>query len=136
MSALASVINSEKYGKLLATVRPVVIRSEEENERVLGVIKPLVSKGESLTPEEGELLSLLGKLVADFEEEFYHIEDAPPHEVLRELMNARGLKQKDIEHLLGSKGRVSELINGKRAISKAQAKALAEFFRVSAELFI
>ena len=136
MSALVSIINQQKYGKLLATVKPKVIRSEQENERVLGVIEQLMSKGDRLTPEEGELLRLLGKLVADFEEEFYHLEDAPPHEVLKELMNARGLKQKDIGHLLGSKGRVSELINGKRAISKAQAKVLSEFFKVSIELFI
>ena len=65
-----------------------------------------------------------------------HLEDAEPHEVLKELMAARGLKQGDVGQLLGSKGRVSEVINGKRAISKAQAKALAEFFHVSAELFI
>ena len=51
-------------------------------------------------------------------------------------MNARGLKQSDLSKLFGSKGRASEVINGKRAISKAQAKALAEFFHVSAELFI
>jgi HTH-type transcriptional regulator/antitoxin HigA len=37
---------------------------------------------------------------------------------------------------LGGRGRVSELVNGKRAISKAQAKALADFFHVSAELFL
>jgi hypothetical protein len=35
-----------------------------------------------------------------------------------------------------SRGRVSEVVNGKRAISKAQAKALGEFFKVSPELFI
>jgi len=46
------------------------------------------------------------------------------------------VKQGDVGQLLGSKGRVSEVINGKRAISKAQAKALADFFHVSAELFI
>jgi HTH-type transcriptional regulator/antitoxin HigA len=95
-----------------------------------------MAKGEKLTPEEGGLLRLLGKLIADFEEDFYHLEDAEPHEVLKELMDARGLKQADIGQLLGSKGRVSEVINRKRAISKAQAKALANFFHVSAELFI
>ncbi|GAC1403196.1 MAG: hypothetical protein NVSMB56_18160 [Pyrinomonadaceae bacterium] len=41
-----------------------------------------------------------------------------------------------MKDLFGSKGRASEAINGKRAISKAQAKALAEFFHVSADLFI
>jgi HTH-type transcriptional regulator/antitoxin HigA len=136
MSAVISAINPQKYGKLLAKVRPTVIRTEAENNRMLTLVEQLMAKGERLTPEEGELLRLLGKLIADFEEEFYHLEDAEPHEVLKELMDARGLKQADVGRLLCSKGRVSEVINGKRAISKAQAKALAEFFHVSAELFI
>ena len=136
MSAVISAINPRKYGKLLARVRPTVIRTEEENDRMLALVEQLMAKGENLTPEEGELLRLLGKLVADFEEEFYQIEDAEPSEVLQELIAARGLKRSDLSDLFGSKGRASEVINGKRAISKAQAKALAEFFHVSAELFI
>ena len=103
---------------------------------MLALVEQLMAKGNSLTPEEGELLRLLGKLIADFEEEFYHLDDAEPHEVLQELIAARGLKQGDLLQVFGSKGRASEVINGKRAISKAQAKALADFFHVSAELFI
>ena|SRR6266446_540839 len=136
MSAVISAINPQKYGKLLARVRPTVIRTEEENNRMLTLVEQLMAKGDKLTPEEGELLRLVGKLVADFEEEFYHLDDAEPHEVLQELMDARGLKRSDLSDLFGSKGRASEVINGKRAISKAQAKALADFFHVSAELFI
>jgi HTH-type transcriptional regulator/antitoxin HigA len=136
MNAAVSAINPQKYGKLLARVRPTVIRTEEENKRMLTLVTQLMAKGRTLTPEEGELLKLVGKLIADFEEKFYHLDDAKPHEVLRELMDARGLKQNDLSRVLGSKGRASEVINGKRAISKAQAKVLAEFFNVSAELFI
>ena len=57
-------------------------------------------------------------------------------EMLRHLMDARGLKQSDLTEVFGSKGVASEVLNGKRGISKAQAKRLAEFFGVSAELFI
>src|SRR5437016_9396999 len=121
MNALVSAINPQKYGRLLAQVRPTVIRTEVENNRMLALVEKLMAKGDSLTPEEGELLRLLGKLIADFEEEFYHLEGAAPNEVLKELMDARGLKQGDLEQLLGSKGRVSEVVNGKRAISKVQA---------------
>ncbi|MEA2204617.1 MAG: HTH-type transcriptional regulator / antitoxin HigA [Blastocatellia bacterium] len=78
----------------------------------------------------------MGKLMADFEEKSYRLNDAEPHEVLRELMSAPGLRQGDLAPLLGSKGRVSEVLNGKRAVSKAQAKTLADYFHVSAELFI
>jgi HTH-type transcriptional regulator / antitoxin HigA len=136
MSTVVPAVNAQKYGKLLARVRPAVISTEEENDRMLLLVEQLMAKGNSLTPEEGELLRLLGRLIADFEEEFYHLDDAKPHEVLRELMAARGLRQGDLAPLLGSKGRVSEVINGKRSISKAQAKTLADFFHVSAELFI
>jgi HTH-type transcriptional regulator / antitoxin HigA len=38
--------------------------------------------------------------------------------------------------IFGSSGRVSEAVNGRRAIIKAQAKALGEFFKVSPDLFI
>lgn len=136
MSTVVSTINPQKYGKLLAKVRPTVIQTEAENNRMLTLVEQLMAKGDNLSPEEGELLRLLGKLIADFEEKFYHLDEAEPHEVLKELMDARGLKQTDLAQLFGSKGRASEVINGKRAISKAQAKALAEFFHVSAELFI
>jgi len=89
MSTVVTAINPQKYGKLLAKVRPTVIRSEKENERMLALVEQLMAKGNSLTPEEGELLRLLGKLIADFEEEFYHLDDAEPHEVLQELIAAR-----------------------------------------------
>ena len=54
---------------------------------MLTLVERLMVKGDKLTPEEGELLRLLGKLIADFEEEFYHLEDAEPHEVLKEISN-------------------------------------------------
>jgi HTH-type transcriptional regulator/antitoxin HigA len=75
--------------------------------------------------------------VQHYEDEHYAIEPATPAQMLRHLMEARDPRQKDIVHLFGgSAGRASEAINGVREISKAQAKALAEFFRVSPELFI
>ena len=51
-------------------------------------------------------------------------------------MEENGYKQSDLRHVFGSSGIASEVVNGKRSISKAQAKKLAEFFKVSIELFI
>jgi HTH-type transcriptional regulator/antitoxin HigA len=51
-------------------------------------------------------------------------------------MEARGLTHKDVWILFGSRGTASDVINGKRSISKTTAKRLAEFFHVSADLFI
>ena len=95
-----------------------------------------LKKGERISAEEEHLLDLLSTLIEKYEDEHYPIEPSLPHEILQHLMEARGLKQKDIVHLFGSSGRASEAINGLRPISKIQAKALAEFFHVSTDLFL
>jgi len=56
--------------------------------------------------------------------------------LLEFLLEQRGLKPSDLWSVVGSKSRVSEILAGKRSISKAQAKKLAEFFHVGAGLFI
>lgn len=113
---------------------PATIEAEAECEPLLAIIEPLMSR--ELTPEEVKLFDLLVKLVEDFEERHYPMGESSPTEILKFLMAQRGLRQRDIVHLFGSSGVASEVINGKRAISKNQAKSLAEFFRVSPELFI
>jgi HTH-type transcriptional regulator/antitoxin HigA len=130
------VINPKKYAGLLAKALPTVIKTEEENERVLAEIEKLMDKGEGMSPEELALLELISQLVEAFEEEAYLVKDAPPHEVLRHLMEANDLRQADLVPVLGSRGHVSDIVNGKRGISKGHAKALGEFFHVSPELFI
>lgn len=136
MIRVAEKINSQKYGKLLSKTLPTIIKTEDENDRAILVVEELLEKGDKLSSEESVLLELLGKLIADFEEKFYQPREAAPQEVLIEMMNARGLKQKDLAKVFGSKSRVSEAVSGKREISKIQARALADFFKVSAELFI
>lgn len=129
--------NAQQYSALLARVAPVVIRTEKEYDRVAKVLDALVDKGDDITPEEDQLLDLLTLLIEQYDKEHYDFEDSPPHQMLQFLMEARDIQQKDIVHLFGnSSGRASEAINGVRAISKNQAKALAAFFNVSAELFI
>ena len=107
---------------------------------MLSVVNRLMAKGEgNLAPEEEVLLELLFTLIEKFEEEHYQLEknsSSTPVSILKELMAARDLQPKDIWDLFGSKSLTSEVLNGHRAISKSKAKALAEFFHVSAELFI
>jgi HTH-type transcriptional regulator / antitoxin HigA len=128
--------NKRKYGELLAESVPTVIRTEKEYDRAIEQIETLLKKGDRISAEEEGLLDLLSTLVEKYEDEYYPIEVVAPHEILQHLMEARDLKQKDIVHLFGSSGRASEAINGLRPISKIQAKALAEFFHVSTDLFL
>jgi HTH-type transcriptional regulator / antitoxin HigA len=133
---IAKKVNREKYGSLLADALPTVIRTQAENDYYLGVVEKLMLKETTLSKEETALLDLLSLLIETFERKHYQINKAEPRAILNELMAANRLKQADLLTVFGSKSRVSEVVNGKRDISKEQAKKLAAFFHVSAELFI
>ena len=62
--------------------------------------------------------------------------DPGPHEMPAYLMEQRSLKQADLLPVLKSRGSASDVVDAKRGISKLQATRLAEFFNVSASLFI
>jgi HTH-type transcriptional regulator / antitoxin HigA len=116
MSTTTIDLDEKTYGQLLGRALPHVIHTDEESER--------------LTNE------LLTMLIDEYDQRRYPIRKASPQRTLQHLMEARSLTQKDLWKIFGSKGITSEVFHGKRSISKTQAKKLAEFFHVSAELFI
>jgi HTH-type transcriptional regulator / antitoxin HigA len=128
-------LDEKAYGQLLCRTLPHVIRTDEEHERVTNELMRLDER-EGLTPEEQELAELLTVLIEKYEERRFPIRKASAQQTLHHLMEARNLTQKDLWKVFGSKGITSEVFHGKRSISKAQAKKLAGFFHVSAELFI
>lgn len=125
-------------GKLLPDNVPAIIETEAENDRVLEIFNRLISRGENkLSPEESALFALLANLLIDYEKRILPpLENPKPFEILRFLMESNGLKQKDMVEFFGSQSIVSEVLNGKRAISKESAKKLAARFCISAEAFI
>ena len=136
MNRTTQRIDPVRYRRLLSRTMPVLIETEEENARILAIVERLMQKGEKLSAEEEKLLKLLARLVEDFEERFYRPSKATPLEILHHLMEARGIKQSQLWEVFGSKGVASEVLNGKRGISKTQARALANCFHVSADLFV
>jgi HTH-type transcriptional regulator / antitoxin HigA len=125
-----------EYAQLLAVMQPKVIESEAENEVYLAEVSKLMQIGENLSPAQEKLLRLLVALIEIFEDQQYQLKSATPLEILKELMGDRSLKQKDLLPVFGSQGIASEVLSGKRSISKAQSKALGDFFRVSPALFL
>ena len=136
MNRRVRTIDSTRYKRLLSQTMPVIIETEQENERMLAIVEKLMEKGEQLSPEEEKILKLLTRLIEDFEERFYRPQQAEPLQILQHLMEARGITQSNLWELFGSKGVASEVLNGKRGISKAQARSLAKYFNVPADLFI
>jgi HTH-type transcriptional regulator / antitoxin HigA len=139
---MTSTISRDSYIGLLNQdqIIPKIIETQAEYEQFLAVAERLISKKQTRTAEETILFRLLVKLIRDYEEEVYDLKEwsqTSPHELLQHLMEARGMKQVDLIGVLSpSKGLVSSIVNGKREISKAQAKKLGEIFNISASVFI
>jgi len=133
-----SDMNEKKYAKLLAKTLPKVIANNEEFERMIAQLEALSFPERELSAEEDALAILLEKLIIEYDDRVSKdaFPEPAPHEVVQFIMEQRGLKQADLVPVLGSRSQVSDLVNGKRGISKAQIKKLAAYFRVSPELFI
>lgn len=127
--------NSKTYADLLGQYQPKVITNDRENDNAIAIIEEL-SHRQNRIPEEDALLELLVTLVEKFEDEQYPMPAPSPLEMLQHLLEARGLIQEDLVGVIGSRGVVSEVMNGKRNISNAQAKALGEFFSVAPSMFV
>ena len=132
---LTAVIDERKYGRLLAKTVPRVIGTHREFDRMVELLESLEIPERALSPEEEALVELLTRLIRDYDDKV-ELPAVPPNEMVKFLMEQRELRQADLVQVIGSRAQVSDLVTGRRGISKAQAKKLAEFFHVSAELFI
>lgn len=124
-----------EYAALLARTLPAVIHSEKENERCIAMLETLDRKAEKLTAAERRLAELLTVLIEDFEDEAYALKPASAAEVLRELMEANGLKQKDMLDIFGTPSIASEVLNEKRGLTVEHIRKLSRRFHVSPEVF-
>ncbi|HMS43250.1 MAG TPA: helix-turn-helix domain-containing protein [Pyrinomonadaceae bacterium] len=128
--------NKEIYGRLLLDVLPSSIDSDEEYDRIESIFNNLFNK-KKLSLEEERLFHLLADLLEDYGKKVSgEIPPITPRELLSVLMKDNGLKQTDLAGIFGTQSIVSEVLNGKREITKSQAKALAEKFAMKLEAFI
>lgn len=121
--------------RLLAKSLPHPIHSEAEDTRLVQILLDL-DESENLSPEEEALAEVLTLLIEDYEEKAHPLPKVSPAASLNALMEDRGLKHKDIWPILGNKGSATEILAGRHAISKDQARRLAESLKVPIDLFI
>ena len=113
---------------------PTIISSERQHEHYLSVLDQLTSRGHRSQSEE-KYAELLVTLIEAYEEEHFPIDDAPPVEVLRALMEANHLRHKDLAPVFGTESIVSEVLNGKRELNRTQIEKLSRRFGVSPAVF-
>ncbi len=84
---------------------------------------------------EEKYAAVLITLIEAYEEEHHSIPDASPVEVLRTLMDANNLRQKDLVSVFGSESIVSEVLHRKRDLNRAHIEKLSKRFHVSPAVF-
>ncbi len=114
---------------------PTVITSEAQLEDYTNKLIELQERGR-LSAEDKGYVRVLAALIEKYENEKYPIAASSPEEVLRELIEQNGLRQKDLVPLLGTETVVSEIVNGKRRLSVPNMIKLGKRFRVSPAIFL
>lgn len=85
---------------------------------------------------ESDELDLLMVLVKDYDDKHYNLPELDALEVIKYKMQEMGLKAKDLEAIIGSKGHVSSILSGKREITLKMAQKLKNYFSIPAEVFL
>jgi HTH-type transcriptional regulator/antitoxin HigA len=110
------------------------IRTKKNHEAALKRIEKLM--GAKAGAPAGDELDVLVTLVESYEEKHYPIGNPDPVEAIRHRMEALGMDRKDLEPILGSRSRVSEILNRKRKLSIDMIRNLHECMGIPASALI
>ena len=111
-----------------------VLKTEEDcNKASIRLMEIFHTKPNTLESDE---LDLLLVLVKDYDDKHYKLPELDALEVIKYKMQEMGLKAKDLESIIGSKGHVSSILSGKREITLKMAQKLKNYFSIPAEVFL
>ncbi len=120
-----------EYRQLVAEVLPKVIHTAKENRYFLEKLEELNERWNDLTQAERDLYDTIAVLIEDFERKTYAVRGATPIEVIKELMAANGLRQKDLIGVFETASVASEILKGKRALTTDHIRRLSKRFNIS-----
>jgi HTH-type transcriptional regulator/antitoxin HigA len=113
-----------------------VIKTEAEYEEALEEAEVLIEFDPELGTEEGDRLELLTLLIFHYEEERFPLDLPDPIEAIRFHMEQEGLSQKDLIPYIGSRSKVSEVLNRKRPLSLKMIRTLHRGLGIPAEVLL
>ncbi|WP_372933813.1 helix-turn-helix domain-containing protein [Mariniphaga sediminis] len=116
-----------------------ILKTEKEyNEACERVYLLMNSSENAIEPNspEGEEMDLLSLLIEKYEQENYRMEAPSPIEAIRFRMEQMNLKQADVAPLFGGKTRVSEVLNGRRALTLKMIILLNRYLGIPLESLI
>ncbi len=113
-------------------IRP--IRSDEDHAVALKEIDHLW--GADPDTAEGARLEVLLTLVDAYEEVHHPIPPSDPITAIEFMMEQRGLTRRDLESMIGSRARVAEVLNRKRALTLPMIRRLSEGLHIPADILV
>jgi HTH-type transcriptional regulator/antitoxin HigA len=120
----------DSYLELVLAFPLSSIRSDPHLAEAQRVMDRLLARGE-LDEGEETYLDALSDLVGVYEDEHHAIAPASDAEMLRHLLEAKGVTQTQLSQATGiAKSTISEVLTGKRPFSRQVIRKLAEYFRV------
>jgi HTH-type transcriptional regulator / antitoxin HigA len=131
-------MNTARYVQLLSRFPPQVIRSRAQLARTESEIESLLARKERLDDSEEAYLDLLARLVEDWEDEHVAMPDISGVDLLKVLLEDRGLTQRDLVRagVFATDSIASEVLAGKRSLTVVQIARLARNFALPADLFL
>ena len=111
-----------------------LIKTEEEYRLALSRIEALMDAEENTL--ETEELELLATLVELYEDEHYEMDLPEPIDAIKFRMEQLGLNQQGLVPFIGSKSKVSEVLNKKRPLTLSMMRSLHQNLGISAEIFL
>ncbi|HZL25700.1 MAG TPA: helix-turn-helix domain-containing protein [Acidobacteriaceae bacterium] len=113
-------------------VRP--IRTEHDHDDAVARIEVLM--GAKPGSAEGEELDVLLTLVDAYETKHFPMDAPDPVTAIEFMMEQQGLTRKDLEPMIGSRARVSEVMTGKRPLTLAMVRRVRSGLGISADLLV
>jgi HTH-type transcriptional regulator / antitoxin HigA len=110
------------------------IRTEQDHDRALARIDELMS-AKFETPE-GDELDILATLVDAYETKHFPMDAPDPVVAIEYMMEQQGLTRKDLEPMIGSRARVSEVMNRKRGLTLPMIRRVRAGLGISADLLV
>lgn len=136
MGAQQTIRRDDRYLELVAACPLRPIRGEEQHARALAVIGELMDQAE-ISPEEDDYIDVLAGLIERYEGEKFPLPRVTDAEILRHLLEAKGVSQSEAAAGVGiAKSTISEILSGQRRMNRDHIEALAGFFRVSPSVFM
>jgi HTH-type transcriptional regulator / antitoxin HigA len=123
---------SELFERINMDIRP--IKTEKDYQEAMAEIERLFDASPE-TPD-GDRLEVLMALVEVYEDKHYSIPDPDPVEAINYFMESRGLTRRDLEPYIGTRARVSEVLNRKRPLTLNMIRKLNSELGISAEVLI